>query len=166
MSFGHQEPPVIIGPVQAIILLLIIFAVPVFALSPVLEVNVGRLPPMLFESLGLGFLWNRSTSGTIDDEVYSYDRRRTKRKKLVRSRADLAPSVSSGMCHWQSPWWLANERKASPKTAGYYPGLVNISGTYCFLNATLQVSLAAVVRRPYANEAYRPWHRFRTYNRI
>ena len=24
---------------------------------------------------------------------------------------------------------------------GYYPGLVNISGTYCFMNSTLQVRL-------------------------
>ena len=28
----------------------------------------------------------------------------------------------------------------SSTSSGYYPGLVNISGTYCFLNATLQVS--------------------------
>ena len=24
---------------------------------------------------------------------------------------------------------------------GYYPGLVNISGTYCFMNSTLQVGV-------------------------
>lgn len=28
----------------------------------------------------------------------------------------------------------------SSTSSGHYPGLVNISGTYCFLNSTLQVS--------------------------
>jgi hypothetical protein len=101
---GYQEPPVLVSPLQAILLLLIIFAVPVFALSPVLYVNVSNLSHMLFESLGLGFLWSKTASGTTDDDVYSYDRRRAKRKKLVRSRAELAPSVSSGALSFGSPW--------------------------------------------------------------
>ncbi|KAF8592300.1 cysteine proteinase [Ramaria rubella] len=78
---------------------------------------------MVFENLGLGFAWGWVNSHGAS----SKDREREKkavRKKHLR-RADQVAAKRERGEH-------ANE------TARYYPGLVNISGTYCFLNSTLQ----------------------------
>jgi hypothetical protein len=92
-----EQPPLILTPVQALIILVVVFAIPVLLLNPVFD--VGSLPSMLLESLGLGFLWN---SKSIDDEVYSYDKRRSKRKKLIRSRAEQSPTLSEGLLDFSS----------------------------------------------------------------
>jgi hypothetical protein len=84
-----EQPPIILTPIQAIFVLVLIFAVPVVLLL----VDGGRiLPTMLLDSLGLSFLWNKST----DDDAFSYDKRRSKRKKIVRSRAEQGLTVSEG----------------------------------------------------------------------
>jgi len=90
-----EQPPIILTPVQAIFVLVLIFAIPVVLLL----VDGGRtLPTMLLDSLGLSFLWNKST----DDDAFSYDKRRSKRKKIVRSRAEQALTISEGA------WFLNN----------------------------------------------------------
>lgn len=90
----------------------------------------------MFDSL-LGYIWN---SPPPESSSSSY--RRSSRK-----------STSSG-----APRTRAEQLRQRGETTGgsggegsssaphiddvYYPGLVNISGTYCFLNSTLQVSLS------------------------
>ncbi|KAG8757830.1 hypothetical protein FRC14_001362 [Serendipita sp. 396] len=124
--------PILFSPLQAVLILFIVFIVPIALLLPIGE--VGTLPAMLLESLGLGFLWNRS----IDDEDANYDKRRTKRKKIIRSRAEQ----------------ISLNSEVSTRSTKYYPGLVNISGTYCFLNATLQAIASLCYLQPYLDNMY------------
>lgn len=86
----QEEIPLILTPVQALIVLVLLFGVPILLLVP----DGGRsLPTMILESLGLSFLWNKST----DDDAFNYDKRRSKRKKIVRSRAEQQSlTVSEG----------------------------------------------------------------------
>ncbi|CAG7848422.1 SubName: Full=Related to UBP1-ubiquitin-specific protease {ECO:0000313/EMBL:CCA71698.1} [Serendipita indica DSM 11827] len=127
-----EQPPVIFSPTQALLILALIFVVPVLLLNPVFDVS--RTLAMLFEALGLGFLLGKST----DDESYSYDHRKDKRKKIIRSRAEQAASTS----------------EASHHSGKYYPGLVNISGTYCFLNSTLQAMASLSYLQPYLDSTH------------
>ncbi|KAG8812315.1 hypothetical protein FRC17_002081 [Serendipita sp. 399] len=123
--------PILFSPLQAILVLFIVFIVPI---SLLLIPEVGTLPAMLLESLGLGFLWNKS----IDDEDANYDKRRTKRKKIIRTRAEHISQTS----------------EVSSRSTKYYPGLVNISGTYCFLNATLQALASLCYLQPFLDNMY------------
>lgn len=86
----YQEPPSLLTPLQALFVLVFVFAVPVLLLNPVFDIN--SLLNMLLDTLGLGFLWSRAA----DDESISYNNRPAKRKKLIRSRADQALTVSEG----------------------------------------------------------------------
>jgi len=89
-----EQPPIILTAPQAILILVLIFALPVGLLFG----GSHSLPKMLFDSLGLSFLWNKST----DDEALSYEKRRPRRKKNSRSGAEQALTVSEGV------WFLAH----------------------------------------------------------
>jgi hypothetical protein len=108
-----EQPPIILTPAQAIFVLIVIFAVPV-----VLLLFDGRftLPTMLLDSLGLSFLWNKST----DDDAFSYDKRRSKRKKIVRSRAEQGLTVSEGA-------WFLNDICSSLISVKPLPNLQDIT---------------------------------------
>ncbi|KIJ69905.1 hypothetical protein HYDPIDRAFT_78791 [Hydnomerulius pinastri MD-312] len=94
---------------------------------------------MVLESLGFSFPWNwgsgQSRSGS------SHETKKLK-KKHVRSRADQ----------------LEMNGYAKPGTPelseGYYPGLVNISGTYCFMNSTIQAMASLSYLHPYLVAAH------------
>lgn len=160
-----STPPSLLTAEQAIFVLVILFLIPVAVL--VLDIDSFRKIMMLFDALGLGFLWNRMQ----DDDTLNNDKGRGRRKKLVRSRADQASIVNEGAWPSLEAGTLLTHDKASLKTAKYYPGLVNISGTYCFLNSTLQVGVilyAACTRslfkqamaslsylQPYLDDVYR-----------
>lgn len=86
----QEEIPLILTPIQALLVLVLLFGVPILLLVPDGSRN---LPTMLLDSLGLSFLWNKPT----DDDAFNYDKRRSKRKKIVRSRAEQqALTVSEG----------------------------------------------------------------------
>ncbi|KAI0070591.1 cysteine proteinase [Panus rudis PR-1116 ss-1] len=88
---------------------------------------------MVLDTLSLVLPWNWSfghdTSST----------RKNPRKKLVRTRAEQVGTNgdAAGLTH------------ARASDEGYYPGIVNISGTYCFMDSTLQAMASLVYLQPY-----------------
>ncbi|EPQ58915.1 cysteine proteinase [Gloeophyllum trabeum ATCC 11539] len=93
---------------------------------------------MFLESLGLSFSWNSSSASS--SSASSSDRRKLK-KKHVRTRADQL--VANGSAKHD------NDQDIAGTEDGYYPGLVNISGTYCFMNSTLQAMASLCYLQPH-----------------
>ncbi|KAG8982369.1 hypothetical protein FRB90_006844, partial [Tulasnella sp. 427] len=92
----------------------------------------------MFESL-LGYLWNQPQHESSSSSS-SYDRR-SRRK----SNSSGAPRTRAEQLRLrgENGGGSGGEAAAGSSSAPhiddvYYPGLVNISGTYCFLNSTLQ----------------------------
>ncbi|KIJ20419.1 hypothetical protein PAXINDRAFT_160978 [Paxillus involutus ATCC 200175] len=97
---------------------------------------------MVLESIGFVFPWNwgggQSSSGSPHET-------KKLRKKQVRTRSEQ----------------LEMNGYAKPDTdtrhefsEGYYPGLVNISGTYCFMNSTIQAMASLSYLQPYLVAAH------------
>ncbi|CDO69582.1 hypothetical protein BN946_scf184759.g22 [Trametes cinnabarina] len=97
---------------------------------------------MVFDSLALIFPWNWS------DNSSSGSSSRTKlRRKHVRTRDDqVARSESQG----NAP----DSSYDDSSEDGYYPGLVNMSGTYCFMNSTLQAMASLSYLQPQLEEIH------------
>ncbi|TFK46934.1 cysteine proteinase [Heliocybe sulcata] len=93
---------------------------------------------MFLESLGFSFSWNSSSSSSGSG---SSSERRKLKKKHVRTRADQL-ALNGSEKHEQSHDGAGTED-------GYYPGLVNISGTYCFMNSTLQAMASLCYLQPH-----------------
>ncbi|OJA15531.1 hypothetical protein AZE42_07293 [Rhizopogon vesiculosus] len=116
----------------------------VFVLFPLLVLlalsSLGSSPStwwlaMVFESFNFSFPWswssNRSSAGS------SHETKKLK-KKLVRTRGEQIELNGHG--------------RPSHKNEihdGHYPGLVNISGTYCFMNSTIQAMASLSYLQPY-----------------
>ncbi|KAG9078593.1 hypothetical protein FS749_009351, partial [Ceratobasidium sp. UAMH 11750] len=82
---------------------------------------------MILDYIGLGWLWG-------DGESRS-ERRSGRKGKGIRRRADLAQEGSV--------------------SKGCYPGLVNISGTYCFFNSTVQAFASLKALQPQIDEIHK-----------
>jgi ubiquitin carboxyl-terminal hydrolase 1 len=104
---------------------------------------------MVLESLGLGLPWNWSGNNVHASGSGTHERKKSK-KKHTRTRAEQANTderARRGMyfdyiqscIHSLKCTESSSPLKGSGVEDGYYPGLVNISGTYCFMNSTLQV---------------------------
>jgi len=109
----QEQPPALLTPIVAVFALLVVLVVPVLLLTP--SFDLGSLFNMLLDALGLGFLWSRFT----DDEALSYDRRRNKHKKLIRSRAEQGMTTSEGA--WRPldlvGWLMSRNAQGSPSSA-------------------------------------------------
>ena len=97
---------------------------------------------MVLESLAVILPWNWSdTSSTSSGSA-----RKLRRKAHTRSRDDQVARTSStgvlypplGVYFLTSISFTLSASHEGPNE-GYYHGLVNISGTYCFMNSTMQV---------------------------
>ncbi|KAF8914429.1 hypothetical protein CPB84DRAFT_1742185 [Gymnopilus junonius] len=86
--------------------------------------SVYRSLSMGIESLGLSWLWPSSSSSS-----------------------NLG-SPSSGKRHRKKASQGGDEYDSDSDEAQYYPGLVNISGTYCFMNSTLQAMSSLAYLQP------------------
>ncbi|KAF5387875.1 hypothetical protein D9615_000834 [Tricholomella constricta] len=82
---------------------------------------------MGLDSFGTFLPWNWSSGGTSSCNDSSKCSDRKKSRKSVRTRTEHI--AMNGIAHQDSD---------HDPDDGYYPGLVNISGTYCFMNSTLQ----------------------------
>ncbi len=124
---------------------------------------------MVFDTLALILPWNWSENTSHGSG--SSDRRKLKRKQHARSRDDQVARTSSQgtqrMCALGEPAMngALDSSYDSSSEDGYYPGLVNISGTYCFMNSTVQVSHLLVAALLLALTLCRPWPLYRTCNR-
>lgn len=95
--------------------------------------------------LGAIFNWSSSRDSSTSHE--SQDRKKLK-KKGVRTRAEQLASLD-GDAHRDE----------------YYPGLVNMSGTYCFMNSVVQVCIGLpICRRSVLNFCCRLLLHSHTYN--
>ncbi|CAE6523446.1 unnamed protein product [Rhizoctonia solani] len=115
---------------HTIALLCILFIGPILFL-PLVSAFFGlSLGYMILDYLGLGWLWGDGESRG--------DRKGSGRKlKGIRRRADLAQDSQSSLV-----------------LKGCYPGLVNISGTYCFFNSTVQAFASLKSLQPQIDEIY------------
>lgn len=100
---------------------------------------------MVFDSLASLLPWNWSDASS---SLSNSERKRLKRRHVRNSTRDdqVARTSSQGTRSRVDPVLPRAGPQLSPDTTyesssedGYYPGLVNISGTYCFMNSTLQV---------------------------
>ncbi|KAF8450674.1 hypothetical protein L210DRAFT_956458 [Boletus edulis BED1] len=95
---------------------------------------------MVLENLGSFFPW--SWRGSQSNAASSHETKKLK-KKHVRTHGEQ----------------LEMNGYARPDTRhelveGYYPGLVNISGTYCFMNSTIQAMASLCYLHPYLAAAH------------
>ncbi|KAI0337905.1 cysteine proteinase [Trametopsis cervina] len=96
---------------------------------------------MVLEILSSALPWNWSSSHLSSKPVS--DRQRNKSsKRLVRTRTQQL---------------LANDEAGSSREeweGGNYPGIVNISGTYCFMDSTLQAMASLSYLQPHIDEIH------------
>lgn len=90
---------------------------------------------MVLESFGFNFGWSW---GAIQSNIGTSHEAKKLRKKHVRSRGEQL----------ELNGYARPEARTEP-FEGYYPGLVNISGTYCFMNATLQSMASLSYLQPF-----------------
>ncbi|KAH9899484.1 hypothetical protein C8Q73DRAFT_680054 [Cubamyces lactineus] len=94
---------------------------------------------MVFDSLAFILPWNWSDGSS---SAAGSDRKKLKRRH-VRTRDDQVARTSSQ----ESSYDGSSED-------GYYPGLVNISGTYCFMNSTLQAMASLSYLQPQLEQVH------------
>lgn len=121
---------------QQIAPFLVLFLIPTLVLLATTVLHPARLLYILtmgLESIGLGLAWlfssNSKSSTSAGGSKSSGDK---KAKKPPRTRAEQV--TQNGTAHHDE---------------GYYPGLVNISGTYCFMNSTLQALASLTYLQPH-----------------
>jgi ubiquitin carboxyl-terminal hydrolase 1 len=103
---------------------------------------------MVLESLGLGLPWSWTNGASSSFMSNGHERKKSK-KKHVRSRVEQQALANGHARPGTVPpqhildivliTRTDSNSKSNGVDDGYYPGLVNISGTYCFMNSTLQV---------------------------
>ncbi|GLB34223.1 putative peptidase C19 family protein [Lyophyllum shimeji] len=93
---------------------------------------------MGLDSLGTLLPWNWSSAGDSYPNGSSRSPDRKKSRKGIRTRAEQI--AMNG---------IANHASEKDSDDGYYPGLVNISGTYCFMNSTLQALASLSYLQPH-----------------
>ncbi|CAE6454308.1 unnamed protein product [Rhizoctonia solani] len=115
---------------HTIALLGIVFVGPLLFLPLVSTFFDLSLGSMVLGYLGFGWLWG-------DGESKGDRKGSGKKIKGIRRRADLTQDSQSSLV-----------------LKGCYPGLVNISGTYCFFNSTVQAFASLQSLRPQIDEIY------------
>ncbi|KAG6868009.1 hypothetical protein C0993_008442 [Termitomyces sp. T159_Od127] len=101
--------------------------------------NLGSLFSDLRMSLDSYLPWNWGAGGSVSSKEST---RNTERKK-----SHKATSCLHRVCVKLSVFAATASEAASDD--GYYPGLVNISGTYCFMNSTLQALASLSYLQPH-----------------
>ncbi|PPQ76297.1 hypothetical protein CVT24_009145 [Panaeolus cyanescens] len=142
---------------QQIAPIIVLFLIPTlvyFIVTLIRRLDPLRLAFRLYQALSMGlenlgislpWLWSSSSGGSSG----SLSSKRNKGRKR-RSSSSGAGTVRT---HAQK---LAKQKKAQAgdsytedEDAYYYPGLVNISGTYCFMNSTLQAMASLSYLQPH-----------------
>lgn len=124
--------------------LLVFLLIPLLVLSLATAANGSFLSysiAMVLESLG--FVWGWSNGHSVPGPTTTHQRKKSKKSHHARTRTEQISSNGSAKhgAHADHPY-VCNLRSLptdSTKDKDYYPGLVNISGTYCFMNSTVQV---------------------------
>ncbi|KAG2073543.1 cysteine proteinase [Suillus decipiens] len=122
-----QITPLAIFVLFPLIVLLSVQAV----LSSLGPSSATRQLAMVFESFSFNFPWNWSSSSGTQQET-------KKLKKKARTHSEQIELNGH-----------ARPQHKNDVHDGYYPGLVNISGTYCFMNSTMQAMASLSYLLPY-----------------
>ncbi|KAF9058191.1 hypothetical protein BJ165DRAFT_1605834 [Panaeolus papilionaceus] len=144
---------------QQIAPIIILFLIPTlvyFGVTLIRRFDPLRLAFRLYQTLSMGlenlgislpWLWSSSSGGTSGSL--------SSRKKKGRKRINSSSGAGTIRTHAER---LAKEKKAAAggshsegDDAYYYPGLVNISGTYCFMNSTLQAMASLSYLQPHVD---------------
>ncbi|KAF8621911.1 hypothetical protein AX15_007406 [Amanita polypyramis BW_CC] len=131
--------------VQQIAPLIVLLLTPAFVLLFALRTEQQALVDrfvMGLEALSALAPWNwlsSTGSGSNKGGHHSHQHHRHGTRKLLRTRADQQAARANGS---------ARPDKYD-EFEGYYPGLVNISGTYCFMNSTLQALASLSYLQPH-----------------
>ncbi|KAG5650089.1 hypothetical protein H0H81_000806 [Sphagnurus paluster] len=121
--------------------LLVLILVPTLFVLVATNAELGSLFNNLIMGLdGFGaFLpWNWSSDSSTHPNGSSRSPDRKKPRKAVRTRAEQI--AMNG---------IATRDTDYDSDHGYYPGLVNVSGTYCFMNSTLQALASLTYLQPH-----------------
>ncbi|KAF8526082.1 hypothetical protein JB92DRAFT_3093501 [Gautieria morchelliformis] len=134
-------------PWEQILPLLFVFGfAPLLALGTYYKYNARRTLPwlaaMFLENLGLGFAWSWLYDHDSPASSSRERERKPARKKHHLRRADHAAARAE------------NTHEGENELYYYYPGVVNISGTYCFLNSTLQAMASLCYLQPYLDAVH------------
>ncbi|KXN81728.1 Ubiquitin carboxyl-terminal hydrolase 16 [Leucoagaricus sp. SymC.cos] len=127
---------------QQIVPVLILFLVPTLVLLATTALHPARLYyyfAMGLESIGLSLSWIFS-SGSKPSTLAGASRSSGDKKSKKPPRTRSEQLAQNGTAHHA-------ENKCEDE--GYYPGLVNISGTYCFMNSTLQALASLTYLQPH-----------------
>lgn len=112
-----------------IVPLLLIFLIPALAVYCSYRINLYAIQSaliMVMDSLSSLLPWSWSTNGQSSNQKSATVDRKHKRKHASRSERSSTDHSRRGKSIDMSD------------SDGYYPGLVNVSGTYCFMNSTIQ----------------------------
>ena len=128
------DPPALLTAEQAVLALCLLFG-SLLLLVTSNSLDTSQLQTMIFDTLGRYLSWNPLKGDG--------SQKHREKKHASRTRAERLGLRNSagGNTRWGTGTTLKlSNTIGSSNSGGYYPGLVNISGTYCFLNSTLQVS--------------------------
>ncbi|TDL29950.1 cysteine proteinase [Rickenella mellea] len=102
---------------------------------------------MMLETLSFLLSWNWPHDGPSSGSAV--DRRKSRKKKHVRSRSSGQQVAQNGSAVHGGTF-----KPSADDDDGYYPGLVNISGTYCFMNSVLQSMASLSYLTPHINSIH------------
>jgi hypothetical protein len=146
--------------------LAVVFLIPLLALTVANSAAISWQLSMVFDSLSSLFSWSSSSSRDSGD-----DRKKLRRKGQVKTRAEQVALLNGDAVHqctsrsqkFGFTIYLTTQL-AKVKSDRYYPGLVNMSGTYCFMNSTVQVRCVTLLALSYISSDSRRWLPFRIYS--
>lgn len=123
--------------------LVIVFVIPLLVLAGnACKASIISFSYMVLEALSVVLPWNWFEGHPGPS---SGSEKRKSKKRLVRTRAEQLA---------QDGHKLEDIRKTHDDSEGYYPGLVNISGTYCFMDSTLQAMASLCYLQPHIEEIH------------
>jgi ubiquitin carboxyl-terminal hydrolase 1 len=125
------DPPALLTPEQAVLALCLLLG-SVLILLTSNSVDTSRMQTMFLDGLFRYLPWNPLKG----EDSYREKKHSRKRAERLELRTSAGGNTRSGT----GTTLKISNIIGSSISGGYYPGLVNISGTYCFLNSTLQVS--------------------------
>ncbi|OJT09507.1 Ubiquitin carboxyl-terminal hydrolase 16 [Trametes pubescens] len=122
-------------------IVVLIFVPTLFLFAHSYRHSIAFAGTMVFDSLASLLPWNWSDASS---SLSNSERKRLKRRHVRNStRDDQVVRTSS-----------QDTASESSSEDGYYPGLVNISGTYCFMNSTLQAMASLTYLQPRLDEIH------------
>ncbi|TFK68489.1 cysteine proteinase [Pluteus cervinus] len=128
---------------QQIAPIFILFLVPFIFLTAANRVKqstrLNYYIPMVLDGVSSILPWNWGSGGSSGSSGRSSHHGKGKGRKHIRSRAEQ--QAMNGRHD--------SDSGKESEDDGYYPGLVNISGTYCFLNSTLQALSSLSYLKPH-----------------